>query len=133
MISPFRSMRQHSAAFRISGTARLVDVIHAEVRATRQAITDAGHPNAALGMPVLDAQARDHLIDLHQRTIIHTGLLYASIRGIRHLPRRAENSRSSICSVPHPERECALHCPTVLRTSCPESPDGAVNGAPAHP
>ena len=54
----------------------LADVIHAEFHATRQVITDAGHPNLTLEMPVLDAYTLGQLIDLYQRTTIYTGLLY---------------------------------------------------------
>lgn len=54
----------------------LADVIHAEFRATRQVITDAGHPNMTLQMPTLDAYTLGQLIDLYQRTTIYTGLLY---------------------------------------------------------
>ncbi len=54
----------------------LSDVIHAEFRATRQVITDAGHPNMTLQMPVLDAYTLGQLIDLYQRTTVYAGLLY---------------------------------------------------------
>ena len=51
-------------------------VIDAEFRATRQVITDYGHPNLTLTLPDLDAHAMGELIDLYQRTTIYAGLLY---------------------------------------------------------
>jgi len=54
----------------------LNDVIDAEFRATRQVITDYGHPNATLTLPQLDAHAVGELIDLYQRTTVYAGLLY---------------------------------------------------------
>ncbi|MHB8347140.1 MAG: hypothetical protein ACYDHM_08135 [Acidiferrobacterales bacterium] len=71
---PLDAGSQH--AFPYLEDRSLVDVIHAEFRATRQVITDAGHPNLTLGMPALDAHTLGQLIDLFQRTTIYTGLLY---------------------------------------------------------
>ena len=54
----------------------LVDVIHAEFMATRQVITDTGHPNMTLHLPALNAYTLGQLIELYQRTTVYTGLLY---------------------------------------------------------
>jgi glucose-6-phosphate isomerase len=54
----------------------LVDVIHAEFVATRQVITDTGHPNMTLHLPTLNAYTLGQLIELYQRTTVYTGLLY---------------------------------------------------------
>lgn len=54
----------------------LNDVIDAEFRATRQVITDYGHPNLTLNLPQLDARTLGELIDLYQRTTVYAGLLY---------------------------------------------------------
>lgn len=54
----------------------LVDVIHAEFVATRQVITDTGHPNMTLHLPALNAYSLGQLIELYQRTTVYTGLLY---------------------------------------------------------
>ncbi len=54
----------------------LNDLIAAEFLATRQVITNYGHPNLTLSLPVLDAHAVGQLIDLYQRTTVYAGLLY---------------------------------------------------------
>jgi glucose-6-phosphate isomerase len=54
----------------------MAEVIDAEFRATRQVITDAGHPNMTIRLPVLTAHVLGQLIDLYQRTTIYAGLLY---------------------------------------------------------
>ena len=54
----------------------LADVIHAEFCATRDVITETGHPNLTIELPVLTAHTLGQLIDLYQRTTIYTGLLY---------------------------------------------------------
>jgi len=54
----------------------LAKVIDAEFRATRQVITDAGHPNMTIRLPVLNAHVLGQLIDLYQRATIYAGLLY---------------------------------------------------------
>jgi len=54
----------------------MTDVIGAEFRATRQVITDAGHPNITIRLPALDAYILGQLIDLYQRTTVYAGLLY---------------------------------------------------------
>jgi glucose-6-phosphate isomerase len=54
----------------------LNDLIAAEFLATRQVITDYGHPNLTLHLTVLDAHSVGHLIDLYQRTTVYAGLLY---------------------------------------------------------
>ncbi|MGE5242473.1 MAG: glucose-6-phosphate isomerase [Bacteroidota bacterium] len=55
---------------------RMSDVVEAEFEATRQVITDTGHPNMTLRLPALNAHALGQLIDLYQRTTVYTGLLY---------------------------------------------------------
>jgi glucose-6-phosphate isomerase len=54
----------------------MAEVIDAEFRATRQVITDVGHPNMTIRLPVLNAHVLGQLIDLFQRTTIYAGLLY---------------------------------------------------------
>jgi glucose-6-phosphate isomerase len=54
----------------------MAEVIDAEFRATRQVITDAGHPNMTIRLPVLNAHVLGQLIDLYQRATIYAGLLY---------------------------------------------------------
>jgi glucose-6-phosphate isomerase len=54
----------------------IAEVIDAEFRATRQVITDAGHPNMTIRLPVLTAHVLGQLIDLYQRATIYAGLLY---------------------------------------------------------
>lgn len=54
----------------------LNDVIDAEFLATRQVLTDYGHPNLTLHLPVLDAHVLGQLIDLYQRVTVYAGLLY---------------------------------------------------------
>ncbi|MEK7303716.1 MAG: glucose-6-phosphate isomerase [Pseudomonadota bacterium] len=54
----------------------MAEVIDAEFRATRQVITDAGHPNMTIRLPLLNAHVLGQLIDLYQRTTIYAGLLY---------------------------------------------------------
>lgn len=54
----------------------MADVIGAEFRATRQVITDAGHPNMTIRLPSLDAHVLGQLIDLYQRATVYAGLLY---------------------------------------------------------
>lgn len=54
----------------------MAEVIDAEFRATRQVITDAGHPNMTIRLPALDAHAVGQMIDLYQRVTVYTGLLY---------------------------------------------------------
>ena len=54
----------------------MADVIGAEFRATRQVITDAGHPNMTIRLPALNAHILGQLIDLYQRSTVYAGLLY---------------------------------------------------------
>lgn len=54
----------------------LNDVIAAEFQATRQVITDYGHPNMTVELPVLNAHILGQLIDLYQRVTVYAGLLY---------------------------------------------------------
>jgi len=55
---------------------RLSDIIEAEFLATRQVVTDTGHPNMTLRLPALDAHVLGQLIDLYQRITVYTGMLY---------------------------------------------------------
>lgn len=64
------------ASFPYLHDTTLVDVIGAEFEATRQVITAAGHPNASLRLPVLDAHVLGQMIDLYQRATVYTALLY---------------------------------------------------------
>ncbi|HJX18898.1 MAG TPA: hypothetical protein VJ437_12015 [Acidiferrobacterales bacterium] len=54
----------------------MAEVLDAEFRATRQVITDTGHPNMSIHLPALNAHVLGQLIDLYQRTTIYAGLLY---------------------------------------------------------
>jgi len=54
----------------------LSDIIEAEFLATRQVVTDTGHPNMTLRLPALDAHVLGQLIDLYQRITVYTGMLY---------------------------------------------------------
>lgn len=54
----------------------MADVLGAEFRATRQVISDAGHPNMTIRLPTLDAHILGQLIDLYQRATVYAGLLY---------------------------------------------------------
>lgn len=54
----------------------MADVIGAEFRATRQVITDAGHPNMTIRLPALNAHILGQLIDLYQRSTVYAGLFY---------------------------------------------------------
>lgn len=64
------------AAFPYLKDKTLADVIHAEFRATRQIITDTGHPNMTILVPSIDAFSFGQLIDLYQRTTVYAGHLY---------------------------------------------------------
>ncbi len=55
---------------------RMSEVIDAEFKATRQVITEAGHPNMTITLPQLNAHTLGQLIDLYQRVTVYTGLLY---------------------------------------------------------
>jgi glucose-6-phosphate isomerase len=54
----------------------LNDLIAAEFLATRQVVTDYGHPNLTLHLPTLSAHSVGQLIDLYQRATVYAGLLY---------------------------------------------------------
>lgn len=54
----------------------LNDIIAAEFVATRQVITDYGHPNLTIHLPALNAHVLGQLIDLYQRVTVYAGLLY---------------------------------------------------------
>ena len=55
---------------------RMQDVLEAEFQATSQVITETGHPNMTLRLPVLDAHMLGQMIDLYQRATVYAGLLY---------------------------------------------------------
>lgn len=63
-------------AFRFFEGKTMQDVLEAEFQATRQVITEYGHPNMSLRLPVLNEQILGQLIDLYQRVTVYTGLLY---------------------------------------------------------
>jgi glucose-6-phosphate isomerase len=65
-----------AAHFPFLADRSIAEVIDAEFRATRQVITDAGHPNMTIRLPVLTAHVLGQLIDLYQRITIYAGLLY---------------------------------------------------------
>lgn len=54
----------------------LAGVLQAEFQATRQVITEAGHPNMTIRIPAMTVNVLGQLIDLYQRVTIYTGLLY---------------------------------------------------------
>lgn len=54
----------------------LNDVITAEFLATRDVITEYGHPNLTVHLPVLNAHTLGQLLDLYQRVTVYAGLLY---------------------------------------------------------
>lgn len=51
-------------------------VLEAEFQATRQVITETGHPNMTLRLPAINEHVIGQLIDLYQRITVYTGLLY---------------------------------------------------------
>jgi glucose-6-phosphate isomerase len=55
---------------------KMRDVIEAELQATREVVTGAGHPNMTLRLPSLTAHVLGQLIDLYQRVTVYAGLLY---------------------------------------------------------
>lgn len=55
---------------------RVNQVMDAEFEATRQVVTDTGHPNMTLRLPALNAHTLGQLIDLYQRTTVYAGVLY---------------------------------------------------------
>jgi glucose-6-phosphate isomerase len=64
------------AAFPYLHDRSLAEVIHAEFRATRQVISEAGHPNLTIALPALDAPVLGQLIDLYQRVTVYAATLY---------------------------------------------------------
>ncbi|MDA8389558.1 MAG: glucose-6-phosphate isomerase [Gammaproteobacteria bacterium] len=54
----------------------IADIIDAEFQATREAITDARHPNLTIEIPGVNAFVLGSLIELYQRVTVYTGLLY---------------------------------------------------------
>ncbi len=64
------------ATFPYLAGKRLNDVIAAEFQATRQVITDYGHPNLTIHLPRLTADVLGQLIDLYQRVTVYAGILY---------------------------------------------------------
>lgn len=65
-----------AAQFAFLKNKTLADVIHAELRATRQIITDTGHPNMTITVPTLDSYTLGELIDLYQHTTVYAAHLY---------------------------------------------------------
>jgi glucose-6-phosphate isomerase len=65
-----------NAAFPYLAGKTLGQVLVAEFQATRQVITQYGHPNLTIELPALNAHTLGQLIDLYQRTTIYAGLLY---------------------------------------------------------
>lgn len=63
-------------AFPYLANKSLNDLIAAEFLATRQVISNYGHPNLTLHLPVLSAHTVGQLIDLYQRATVYTGMLY---------------------------------------------------------
>ena len=55
---------------------KMGQVLEAEFQATRQVITETGHPNMTLRLPALNEHVIGQLIDLYQRITVYTGLLY---------------------------------------------------------
>ncbi|MBI3778472.1 MAG: glucose-6-phosphate isomerase, partial [Gammaproteobacteria bacterium] len=55
---------------------KMGQVLEAEFQATRQVITEAGHPNMTLRLPAINEHVIGQLIDLYQRVTVYTGLLY---------------------------------------------------------
>lgn len=64
------------AAFPFLEGKTLGEVLQAELEATREVITRAGHPNLTLRLPALDAHVLGQLVDLYQRATVYAGLLY---------------------------------------------------------
>lgn len=64
------------ATFPYLAGKRLNDVLAAEFLATRQVITDYGHPNLTIHLPRLTADVLGQLIDLYQRVTVYAGILY---------------------------------------------------------
>ncbi|MDA8362002.1 MAG: glucose-6-phosphate isomerase [Gammaproteobacteria bacterium] len=54
----------------------VADIIDAEFRATREAITEARHPSLTIEIPAVNAFVLGSLIELYQRVTVYTGLLY---------------------------------------------------------
>lgn len=74
--APIPLTQAERAAFPYLAGKTLADVIAAEFLATRQVITDYGHPNLTIHPPLLDAHTAGQLIDLYQRVTVYAGLLY---------------------------------------------------------
>jgi glucose-6-phosphate isomerase len=55
---------------------KMGQVLEAEFQATRQVITETGHPNMTLRLPAINEHVIGQLIDLYQRITVYTGLLY---------------------------------------------------------
>lgn len=55
---------------------KMSQVLEAEFQATRQVITETGHPNMTLRLPAINEHVLGQLIDLYQRITVYTGLLY---------------------------------------------------------
>jgi glucose-6-phosphate isomerase len=55
---------------------KMSQVLEAEFQATRQVITQTGHPNMTLRLPAINEHVIGQLIDLYQRITVYAGLLY---------------------------------------------------------
>ena len=55
---------------------KMSQVLEAEFQATRQVITETGHPNMTLRLPAINEHVIGQMIDLYQRITVYTGLLY---------------------------------------------------------
>jgi len=92
-----------SRAFPFLHHKSMADVIGAELRATRDVITRAGHPNMTVRLPGLNAHVLGQLIELYQRATVYAGLLYrvnpldqpsveqGKVLAIEYLSRRSSN------------------------------------------
>ena len=67
---------EHRKYFPYLAGKKMSQVLEAEFQATRQVITETGHPNMTLRLPAINEHVIGQLIDLYQRITVYTGLLY---------------------------------------------------------
>ena len=67
---------EHRKYFPYLAGKKMSQVLEAEFQATRQVITETGHPNMTLRLPAINEHVIGQLIDLYQRATVYTGLLY---------------------------------------------------------
>ena len=67
---------EHRKYFPYLAGKKMSQVLDAEFQATRQVITETGHPNMTLRLPAINEHVIGQLIDLYQRITVYTGLLY---------------------------------------------------------